>query len=67
MKKGTSFIHENDGSDHTYDIKHSKNEILFDRLKALDKHYLEKVDMVWKRVKLVIYKEVGILAYLELN
>jgi hypothetical protein len=50
MKKATSFIHENDGSDHTYDIKHSKNEILFDRLKALDKHYLEKVDMVIKRL-----------------
>ncbi len=52
MKKTTSFIHENEGTDHTYDIKHSKNEILFDRLKALDKHYLEKVDMVRKNCKI---------------
>ena len=38
---------DNDMPDLMHDAKKSKNEILYNRLKALDKHYLEKMDMVY--------------------
>ena len=47
MKKATTIINtDTDNHEVTYDVKKSKNEILYNRLKALDKHYLEKLDMV---------------------